>query len=239
MAYTKPLNAKLSMFYIFTTSALLVFIFTSCSPQVIITTDKKGQTDAYFSTTLSKTAEKLVRRFTGTEEGLLFDNEKISLSLSLAGLSSHQIEFSSPTSLYLSAIIPKTQNLLSKAIQYSQTSNTLTVAFTPDSVQSAIQVMPYETADFLELLMAPVLTGEKLTEAEYKEIIGATYGKTILKELEDSIFSLTLRCPAKITSIVKPKSGTVDITNNTAVFTIPLIGLLVMEQQISATVKWD
>lgn len=237
---TRNLSLKNKNIRLCTLILLVSFIgfFSSCSPQVIITADKNGPTQATFSASLSQTSEKLIRRFTGTEKGLLFNKDEISLSLALAGLSSHQIEFSTPTDLSISVVIPKTQTLLSKALLFSRTTNTLTVSLTPESVKDAIGVMPSETADFLELLMAPILTGEKLSESEYKEIIGATYGKTILKELENSVFTLTMRCPLKIKETNKPAAALVATTNNTAVFTIPLIVLLVMEQNISASAEW-
>ena len=238
MTNKKSIKNRLHVYPILALCASIILFFSSCSPQVIITADKNGPTEASFSTSLSPTSEKMIRRFTGTEEGLLFDKEKISLSLALAGLSTNRIEFSSLTALYLSVVIPKTQTLLSKALQYSRTTNTLTVALSPESVQSAIQVMPSESAELLDLLMAPILTGEKLTELEYKEIIGSTYGKTLLKELESSVFTLTLRCPSKIKTTDKPASVSVTITENTAVFTIPLTQLLVMEKNIWATAEW-
>lgn len=231
----KNKNIRLSTIIILVS---FIGVFTSCSPQVIITADKDGPTKASFSASLSETSEKLIRRFTGTENGLLFNKEEISLSLALAGLSSHHIEYSTPTDLSISVVIPKTQTLLSKALLFSRTTNTLTVSLTPESVKSAIGVMPRETADFLELLMAPILTGENLTESEYTEIIGATYGKTILKELENSVFTLSIRCPLKIKTTQKPEMALVTTTNNTAVFKIPLILLLVMEQNISASAEW-
>ena len=90
-----------------------------------------------------------------------------------------------------------------------------------ESIKKAIEVMPASTGDYLDLLMAPVFTDEKLSAAEYEDIIASAYGKTIVAELRKSGFTLTVRCPSAVHSAKASAPGTATFSGSSAVIKIP------------------
>ena len=64
--------------------------------------------------------------------------------------------------------------------------------------------------------MAPVFTGEEMTDTEYILLIGSVYGKSVADELKNGSFKLTLKNP----------DGTKGEYN------LPLVKLLTMDEAV-------
>jgi len=76
---------------------------------------------------------------------------------------------------------------------------TLTVKLSPATLNSLLKLMPEETAEYTEFLMAPAFTGEKMSAKEYADSIGSMYGSTMRKESESSFFIFDVSAPGEIT----------------------------------------
>ncbi len=215
-----------------TTATLL---FTACSPSVILTVQKEASGTALFTADMSPTAENMVRKFTGNQ---LFDRDKITLSLAHAGIRVDSVEFSSRTGISLALSFLKLDGLPARAVTVAKNENRIEVRLTRESVNAAVAMMPADTRDYLDLLMAPVFTGETMNMIEYESIIAAAYGKTLAAELKKSSFILTIRCPSAVKNAAIGEPATAVATDSTAVFTIPLAALLAMNKPITALAEW-
>jgi hypothetical protein len=114
----------------------------------------------------------------------------------------------------------------------------LSLSLTRDSIGEIIALLPPETKDYLDILMAPVFTGEILTPGEYKEVIGAAYGKTLASELDAAALSITLHTPGPAKTVRAPSPIQSSLKTGAATIVIPLTTILVLEQDISITVTW-
>lgn len=219
-----------------TAIAAIVFaaVLSGCSPRVTITVD--GQ-KAAFDADMTPTAEKTVRRFTGAE-GSLFDKDEIRASLVKAGITVDSAAFPKPSSIALALTLSGLDGLLEKAVSCSKTNKTLAVTISGESIHAAMRVMPQSTNDYLDLLMAPVFSGERMTAGEYVDVIASAYGKTLADELEKSEFTLTVRCPASVASAKIDAPATCATEGNQAVYRIPLASLLAMEKPFTARAAW-
>jgi hypothetical protein len=90
-----------------------------------------------------------------------------------------------------------------------------------------------EISDYLNALMAPIATGEKMTKNEYLELVGSFYNKSISDEIASSRIRVSVEFPGAVTSA---KGGT--FSGRRAAFDIPLLDLLVLETPLSYEVNW-
>ncbi len=238
-------------------------LLTGCAPRATLTLapgpNPGADALAVFGTTLTPTAESLIKKLTGAGNpsganapgsaagASIFDAPGISASLTAAGFSVTSVKVEG-SSLAASAGIPSLDGLLAGAVSAKAGSRSLSVTVDPDAVNAAIALMPASTKDYLDLLMAPVFTGEAMTEAEYRDLIGSAYGKTVAAELEAARFTLTVKAPAPVKSARIARAGqnanggaaagTVSTDGAAATFTLPLVTLLVLERPITLEMEW-
>ncbi|MDR1870138.1 MAG: hypothetical protein LBQ82_09160 [Treponema sp.] len=97
-----------------------------------------------------------------------------------------------------------------------------------------LSVLSPEISDYLNALMAPLATGEKLRKPEYLELVVSVYSKAISDEIASSRIRASIDFPGVVTSV---KGGT--FSGKKASFDIPLLDLLVLETPLSYEVKWN
>jgi hypothetical protein len=90
-----------------------------------------------------------------------------------------------------------------------------------------------DVRDYLSALMAPVATGEALSQQEYLVLVQSVYGKAVAEEITASRIHLTIDFPGSISSIQGGRAS-----ENRAEFTIPLGDLLVLDSPLRYEVSW-
>ena len=242
-------NAALSLTPM--TLALAVFALSGCSPAITLKISPSSRDSATFEASLTPTAEALVRKLTDKNDAgsgadtaqagapaSLYNREAILVSLGNAGLRADTLEFPGKTGIRLALTLLKSDGFLGNALSVSKEGRKMTVTLSRDTLARALELMPTDTRDYLDLFMAPALTGESMTVPEYRDIIAAAYGKTLASELSASAFILTVKCPAAVTAASVSAPGTVTKASNAAVFRIPLTTLLVLDKPVVAEASW-
>jgi len=216
---------------------------SSCAPRATVDLAPPDGKDpgALFGTSLTPTAESLLRKLTGAQGGDtgLFDVSGVTKSLNAAGIAVESVATDGGPSLTVSARSPKLDGLLGGAVSYKGGERAFRVTVDGRAVNAAIDLMPASTRDYLDLLMAPVFTGEAMTAEEYRDLVGAAYGKTIAGELDAARFSFTVKAPSpiKAATITEPDAKA-SVDGKTATFSIPLVSLLALEKPINLAVSW-
>jgi hypothetical protein len=90
-----------------------------------------------------------------------------------------------------------------------------------------------DICDYLNALMAPIATGEKMSKDEYLELVGSFYNKPLSDEIASSRIRVSVEFPGAVTSA---KGGT--FSGRRANFDIPLLDLLVLETPVTFEVNW-
>jgi len=90
-----------------------------------------------------------------------------------------------------------------------------------------------DISDYLNAVMAPAATGEKMTKTEYLELVGSFYNKGISDEIAASKVRISIEFPGAVTSA---KGGT--FSGRKANFDIPLVDLLVLQTPLVYEVNW-
>jgi len=102
-----------------------------------------------------------------------------------------------------------------------------------DNGQVILKSLSKDISDYLNALMAPIATGEKMTKSEYLELVASFYNKGISDEIAASKIRVSVEFPGVVTNV---KGGT--FTGKKANFDIPLIDLLVLQTPLVYEVSW-
>jgi len=102
-----------------------------------------------------------------------------------------------------------------------------------DNSQIILGHLSKDISDYLNAIMAPAASGEKMTKAEYLELVGSFYNKGISDEIAASKIRVSIEFPGAVTSV---KGGT--YSGKKANFDIPLVDLLVLQTPLVYEVNW-
>jgi hypothetical protein len=114
----------------------------------------------------------------------------------------------------------------------------------PETAEDFLRLMPPETHDYKDLLLAPLFTGEASTEKDYLSLIAAVYGQKLADALARSNMVVVFTAPAANTAVESPPWVTVQSTAlrsvapRTVEWTIPLATLLVQRDVNLWRVIW-
>ena len=102
--------------------------------------------------------------------------------------------------------------------------------------------MGQEDRTYLDLFMAPIFTGEKMTQAEYKELVASVYGQELADDMQKGKIVITLTVPdgksiknsgAKIGRSSKASKNPKRIS-----FSIPMLEFLTLQTEKTAFISW-
>jgi hypothetical protein len=109
----------------------------------------------------------------------------------------------------------------------------LTITLDRESAPRILSLLSEEVTAYLSALMAPAVTGERLSKADYLEQVGWVYGRTVANEIAAARITARLDFPGPISSI---RGGT--FSGAQARFELPLVDLLVLETPLEYEVRW-
>ena len=241
----------------------MVFL-TACSPVLKVAVADSGSIVYSVESSVSPLIEETVRSFTGAHQSLpLFNEEQILQALRSAGLRSVGVDTPDNSSLIVSARIesavtdkvgtvpslgtgPVCQDMVPQvagAIGYCHSSQVgqrkLVLTISPDVLRQVMGIVPAETAEYMDLLSAPILTGESMTAAEYADLIGVIYGDSVAKELRRATVRILVTAPAEVqAATVSVPAGRVRTQGRYVEFSLPLPELLSYLGRIEFTVQY-
>ncbi len=210
--------------------------------RIAVSQDVSGNVS--FSMTPSAALESTIRHITGLSgDSALFDSAKIRGSFAGSGFSVQSVSFPSPSGINLTvktddletALAPENKWLTVSAYEGG---HSMDIVLSPETAAALLALMPSETADYAELLMAPLFTGERMTEDEYVDLIAVTYGNTLAGELREAVVSVTVDVPGTVTGASAEQPVRVGRENTRAVFTVPLAKILSLSGPLYFNIQW-
>ena len=97
-----------------------------------------------------------------------------------------------------------------------------------------LELLSPQITDYLNALMAPIVTEEEISKNEYLELVTGFYNRNISDEIVRSAIRASIDFPGNIT---RAAGGT--FSGRRAVFNIPLLDLLVLETPLRYEVTWN
>lgn len=217
---------------IFYFSSILILIFTifSCSPALSISLKNDDSVDVQFEITNTESFFSNFSAFMDFSEENFYDKEILSSNLQSIGFSDINLEIGKNADLKLFAQLNnfsqlKEENPITSLFIKKQDS--FEISINPDNLIEVLETIP-EITDYLDLLMAPVYTGEEITEQEYLELFATVYGESFAKDFENTNFVVKINVLDKIKNIETAKDNidSVNFEGNVANIKIPLYKLL-------------
>ena len=122
----------------------------------------------------------------------------------------------------------------------AQDKNKLVVTLSPESLQNISKTLGEETRSFLDLFMAPVITGEKMTDEEYLDLLESVYGKEITNDIKKASIKFTMTVPdgCRQKSYKAPEGISVSATDKSVSFSYPLLRLLTLTGTETSFIQW-
>lgn len=172
----------------------------------------------------------------------IFNTQELKEAFIKEGISVQNITLQGALGLRLVCTVPHNHELLKDVIAYDKKGRKAVLRISPENIASFLEMLPQESRDFIDMLMAPLFTGDNIPPAEYEELIGAAYGKKIAAELRSTEFVLTVDVPYTIQTARISPVGTVTIQTKTektsrASIRIPLLELLCTAGTIEAQLQ--
>lgn len=214
-----------------------VFLFCSCSPKIATVITSSEETSTVVSCAIPPVLSDLMESFTGSSARDLISAAEIQKNLQ-----AHGIPVVSCTIGKDNVFTLKTGKMAPAALPLpvETTARSIRITCTPESIQHLVSLLPSETADTFDLLMAPVLTGENMTADEYIDLVGIVYGESIADELKASRLTLTLDTPAPATLTVTKGAGveTWMAKGRSLTQQFSVSNLLTLQEPVILTISW-
>jgi hypothetical protein len=222
---------------------LSIFLLCGCSPRIQIEVTEDGKTAFHISSTVKPQTAEIIRSVSAMGRGSpVLNVEAVKSSFLEAGFTAVSAVSMDGISLQADAAAESASrvfSVLNKAVVYNREGREFQLILSTETVPEILSLLPRETRGYLDLLMAPLFTGEALSGAEYTEMIAAVYGNTIARELSESVFEFTFTAPGAILSCDGPPSVRIERSGQrNATFVIPLSALLVLRTQAVCRVQW-
>jgi len=221
-----------------------IFTFFSCTAKIDGNIMANGLAIVTVSMSLGQRITALIKSMAaagGQENIQILDGQVISKSMSGSpGIDSVSLKNTSPSAIEGQIKISKINLFLSEVkgkefINFEQGASGGKCVFSIniDNSQVMLGYFSKDISDYLNALMAPAATGERMTKTEYLEVVGSFYNKGISDEIAASKVRVSIDFPGTVTSA---KGGT--FSGKKAVFDIPLLDLLVLETPLIYEVNW-
>ena len=229
------------LFY-FSLIFILIFTAFSCSPSLAVSLKNDDSADIQIVISNTESFFSNFSAFMDFSEDNFYDKEILSSNLQSLGFSNINLESGKNADLKLFAQLKNISNLeeenpLSSA--FVKTENSFELQINPEKMLSVLEAIP-EMTDYLDLLMAPVYTGEELSESEYLELFASVYGESFAKDFENTNLLLQIEVLQNIKQIQTESQniGTVEFSNKTAKIKIPLYKLLCKQDLTSFKIEF-
>ena len=215
--------------FIFVTISL-IFTLLSCSPELSIKMKNDNTSDFYLNLTNTESFFANFSAFMDFNEEKFYDEKSLIESLTNLGFSKINLTTGKNADLSISAEILNNTLVNSESplsTLFSITDKDFALEIHPSKLIEILSSVP-EISDYLDLLMAPIYTGEQISESEYLELFASVYGESFAQDFEKTNISININTLNKIKDIQSSENGfaTTTFTDKKAHIKIPFYKLL-------------
>jgi len=220
------------------------FALSSCTARIDGNINVNGSAVLSVNVSIGQRAAALIRSLAaagGQESSQILDGQALSKSLSQSpGIESVSFKNTSQTAIDGQIKISNINLFLTESdgkrfVNFSQepAGGKCVFSINLDNSRAILGQLSKDVSDYLNAIMAPAATGEKMTKTEYLELVTSFYNKGISDEISASKVRVSVDFPGAITSV---KGGT--YSGKKANFDIPLVDLLVLQTPLVYEVNW-
>ena len=175
-----------------------VFLFFSCSAEIVFEVKKDGNVKISYDGDLSgdflqfliNQNGKNTELDLGNIENTELDVEDLTESLKNSGFENVQILSGKLKNILITMEDKSQKSVLFYSKLLKMQNGSLSVDFSYENLRNFYENADEQLQSDLDLLLAPVFNDEKMTETEYLETIATFYGEKMASELAESFISL-------------------------------------------------
>ena len=175
-----------------------VFLFFSCSAEIVFEVKKDGNVKISYDGDLSgdflqfliNQNDKNAELDLGNIENTELDVEVLTESLKNSGFENVQILSGKLKNILITMEDKSQKSVLFYSKLLKMQNGSLSVDFSYENLRNFYENSDEQLQSDLDLLLAPVFNDEKMTETEYLETIATFYGEKMASELAESFISL-------------------------------------------------
>lgn len=175
-----------------------VFLFFSCSAEIVFEVKKDGNVKISYDGDLSEDFlqflinqnDKNAELDLGNIENAELDVEVLTESLKNSGFENVQILSGKFKNILITMEDKSQKSVLFYSKLLKMQNGSLSVDFSYENLRNFYENADEQLQSDLDLLLAPVFNDEKMTETEYLETIATFYGEKMASELAESFISL-------------------------------------------------
>ena len=223
---------------------LTILLVFSCSARINGSLSTDGSASMSINVSLGSRITALLRTMAavgGQADGGVIDGEAISRSINGApGVTSVSLRNTSPSAIEGTIRISQIGDFLAGTggggfVNFEQSSSggRCVININRTNGHLIIKQLSPDIEMVLNALMAPIVTNDEMTKAEYLSLIEVFYNKPISDEIAGSRIRASIEFPGNITNI---RGGT--YSGRRAEFDIALVDLLVLESPVTVEVRW-
>lgn len=220
----------------------LSLLLASCSFSMTATLRSDNQIEISYSGAVKPKMAELLTGFNsspGAKNSPLISAVSVSASLQkIAELSRISVKETEAQTLVGSLWITDPEKLSHRfpvvSHQLGPGESVLIFTISKESAPQLLSLFAQDVRDYLDALMAPVVSGENMSNAEYLSLVSSVYGKTIAQEIESSRLALDIKVPGKISKVIGGAAA-----GSRASFSISLVDLLVLQKPLIYQVHWN
>ncbi len=182
---------------ILTLSIINLLFLSSCGPEISVKAIQGDGAEISFTTGFSAAAADTLRSISNLPgESPIFAPQDITLVLKDMGVQDPVAKTPTVTSIQSSGKIPSVKSSdFSKIKVLDRRGKSLKVTIGPKQIQAIYQKLNEESKAYFDMMMIPALIGEKMTVAEYRDLLASMYGPTFADELVGGKLTVTLSSP--------------------------------------------
>lgn len=210
-------------------AVLYACIFSAgCTARAALCINADNSAVLEFKTRGGKTLEDTAAAFAGDSgTTVVLDEKAIRNTFEAAGFTLTELKLAGKTGIELKAHLSDIYKSAAADMLKTETvgkEEKLTLTFSPAYMQTLTGLLPQETAEYTEFLMAPLFTGERMTADEYAELIGSMYGKAMRNDLKTAFFNFDVSLSSAVAraEIFPSDAGVVRIDGEKAEFQLLL-----------------
>jgi len=173
-------------------------VFTSCTEKIGVKHNTDNSITLSLSSKSSQNFDSLIKSLSGTDK--LFDEAEIAAELKERKGEKVAVKTGKGASIDMETTFSASEkDALSPLFEQTNSGKSFTLTLSKETISQFLSLLPSETQDYTELLLAPVFTGEKMSKSEYIQTLAAVYGNDIANEMQSAKleFSVTSKSGVK------------------------------------------
>ncbi len=181
-----------------TLSALFLLSLCSCGSDLTVKASADGSISFNYSAVCGKELMATVAAITGSKDGIIFSKARTESALASSGFLNTSATLPSPERIAFSATLsPKLDDAVSKSglVSYSAADKIVSLILSAELLHALYAKMPDDFQSYMDLFMAPVFTGEDMSDADYLDLVTTVYGQPLVDELKNASVKITVISP--------------------------------------------